>query len=312
MQGQAGSGYTFAPVRVRLAYAACCLLWGSTWLFNKIGLRDLPPLTFAATRMALAAAVLLPFAARAGLRGLRGRELRKIGGVGMLQIGVPYALLFVAQQWVPSGLSAVLFATFPVWLLLLARALLPGQQLTPVKIAAAVLGFAGVAILQAPALRGASLQTGAALGGSLIVAAACLVALANVLVRRVLGGTSPVVLTFVQVLAGSLLLIALAALLERGRAPVWSPRALAAVAWLAVLGTALPFLALFWLLERVPMAAIGAIPLLDTTIAVSLGALVLGEPIGWTLVAGGGLVLTATALANLTGAARLEVTPESG
>ena len=311
LPGRASSGYTFAPVRVLLAYAACCLLWGSTWLFIKLGLRDLPPLTFAATRMALAAAVLLPFAARAGIRSVRPTELRRMAGVGLLQIGVPYALLFVAQQWVPSSLSAVLFATFPVWLLLLARALLPGQLLTPAKLAAAVLGFGGVAILQAPALRGASVEAGAAVGGGLIVAAASIVALANVLTRRSLSGTPPAVLTFMQVFAGSLLLIVLAVLLERGRAPAWSPRAVAPVVYLAVFGTALPYLALFWLLVRIPVAAIGAIPLLDTTVAVSLGALVLREPIGWNLLAGGALVLTGAALANFTGAAKLESLPES-
>ena len=298
-------------MRVRLFYAACCLLWGSTWLFIKLGLRDLPPLTFAATRMSLAAAVLLPFALRAGIGRLRRAELQRMAAVGLLQIGIPYALLFVAQQWVPSSLSAVLFATFPVWLLLIARLLLPGQLLTAAKVAAAVLGFCGVAILQAPALRSASVETAAALGGSLIVAAASIVALANVLIRRTLTAISPVVLTFMQVFAGSLLLIALALLLERGRTPVWSPRALGAVAYLAVFGTALPYLALFWLLARVPVAAIGAIPLLDTTIAVALGALVLREPVGWTLLGGGALVLTGAALANFTGAAKLETLPES-
>ena len=298
-------------MRVRLAYAACCLLWGSTWVAIKFGLRDLPPLTFAAARMSLAAAVLLPFAAGAGMRGLRRAELKRMAGIGLLQIGIPYALLFAAQQWVPAGLSAVLFATFPVWLLLLARALLPGQLLTPAKIAAATLGFLGVAILQAPALRSVSVQAGAALGGTLIVAAAAVVALANVLVRRTMGGTSSVVLTFVQVFAGSLLLIALALTLEHGRAPIWSPRALAAVGYLAVFGTALPYLALFWLIRRVPMVAIGAIPLLDTTIAVSLGAIVLGEPVGWSLLGGGALVLAGAALANFSGAARAEVLPET-
>ena len=297
---------------VWLAYAACCVCWGSTWLAIKLGLRDLPPLTFAAVRMSLATAVLLPFAIRAGVRDLAGADLRRIGALGLLQIGIPYGLLFVAQQWVPSSLAAVLFATFPVWLLVLARALLPGQLLTPAKIAAAALGVAGVAVLQAPALRGASLAAKAAAGGGLVVAAAILIALANVLIRRGLSGTKAVVLTCVQVLSGSVLLGILALLLEQGRAPVWSARAALAVAYLAVFGTALPYLALFWLLPRVPMSAIGAIPLLDTTLAVTLGALVLREPIGWNLLGGGALVFAGVALANFAGATRLETAPESG
>jgi drug/metabolite transporter (DMT)-like permease len=299
-------------VRVLLAYVFCCLLWGSTWLFIKLGLRDLPPLAFAAARMTLAAAVLLPFAARARFAGLRRADWVRMAGVGLLQIGTPYALLFVAQQWVSSGLAAVLFATFPVWLLLLARALLPGQPLTAAKIAAALLGIAGVGVLQAPAIRHLSLGARAALGGIFIVAAAVLVALANVLIRRLLSHHVPVVLTFVQIAAGAVLLILFAGLFEHGRVAVWTPRACAAVAYLAVFGTAIPYLFLFWLLPRIPVAAIGAIPLLDTTFAVFLGTVVLREPLDPTLLAGGALVFAGAALANLAGAGRLETLPESG
>ena len=233
-------------MRLFFAYVFCCLLWGSTWLFIKLGLRDLPPLTFAAARMTLAAAVLLPFAARARFAGLRRPDWIRIAAVGLLQIGAPYALLFAGQQWVTSGLAAVLFATFPVWLLLLARALLPGQPLTAPKIAAALLGIAGVGVLQAPALRQSSLGAQAALGGVLIVAAAMLVALANVLIRRLLAHHVPVVLTFVQVASGALLLILVAGLLEHGRVAVWTPRAGAAVAYLAVCSSSGSCLASRW------------------------------------------------------------------
>src|SRR5712692_10074739 len=263
--------------RVRLAWIACCVLWGSTWLFIKIGLRDLPPLRFAALRMTLAAAVLVPFAVRAGLLRIGGHASLRVAAVGLIQIGVPYALLFAAQQWVASGLAAVLFATFPIWLLLLARALLPAQPLSPAKLLAAALGIAGVAVLQLPALRAAGAGNRSALGGSLIVAAAVLVALAWTL--------------------------------ERGRSATWTPLAAVALGYLAVFGTAVPYLLLFWLLPRVPVAAIGAIPLVDTMLAVCLGSVVLGEPIGWHLLGGGALVLTAAAIANGLGAARLESQP---
>lgn len=298
--------------RLGLAYVFCCLLWGSTWLFIKLGLRDLPPLTFAGARMAVAAAVLLPFAARSRLSALRRRDWVRMGGVGLLQIGTPYALLFAGQQWVASGVAAVLFATFPVWLLLLARVLLPGQPLTPAKIAAAILGVAGVAVLEAPAMRQLSMGAQAAVGGAFIVAAAFLVALANVLIRRLLADREPIVLTFVQIAAGAVLLLVLSGALEHGRAASWTPRAWGAVAYLAVFGTAIPYLALFWLLPRIPVAAIGAIPLLDTTFAVCLATFVLGEPVGSTLVAGGALVLCGAGLANFAGAARVETLPESG
>jgi drug/metabolite transporter (DMT)-like permease len=70
------------------------------------------------------------------------------------------------------------------------------------------------------------------------------------------------------------------------------------VLYLAVIGTAVAFFALFWMLPHVPVSAVGAIPLIDTTIAVALGAAVLHEPLTWRFVAGAGLVLLAAALAN--------------
>src|SRR5438128_1534189 len=120
--------------RVAVVYLGCCALWGSTWLMIRLGLRDLPPLTFAGTRMTLAALLLTPFALRSGLRGLGRDRWALLAALGLLQIGIPYALLFAAQQWVPSGLAAVIFATFPVWIALLAWWLLPEHPLTPARL----------------------------------------------------------------------------------------------------------------------------------------------------------------------------------
>ena len=127
--------------------------------------------------------------------------------VGVLQIGIPYALLFAAQQWVPSAFAAVLFATFPVWLALVARLLLRDHPLTPRKIAAALLGVGGVVLLELPALRGQTLSPLAAAGGALVLMASVVVAFANVFVRRELGGSPPVVIAFVQVVTGALVLV---------------------------------------------------------------------------------------------------------
>ena len=292
----------FSPgARVAGAYVACFVLWGSTWLMIRLGLRDLPPLTFAGARMALAAALLTPLALRHGLRSLPGSRWALVGAVGLLQIGLAYALLFAAQQWVPSGLAAVLFATFPVWIVLSARVLLPGHRLTARQIVACVLGVAGVALLQLRALGEQAVPVNATLGGLLIVAAAIIVAVANICARRWLHEVPAVLTTWGQVGSGAIFLLLLAVALERGATPLWTPRAIGVLVYLAVFGTVLPYLALFWLLPRVPMAAIGAIPLLDTTVAVALGAIVLAEPVGWNFAAGGVMVMGAAAVANLEG-----------
>lgn len=283
--------------RIVATYLTVAALWGSTWMAIRIGLDDLPPLLFAGVRMGIAALVLAPLALRGGQwREVVGPARAQLALVAVLQIALPYGLMFVAQQWVPSGLAAVLFASFPVWIALLARAMVPGESLTPARVASALLGVAGVAVLQLPHLGDLEASGRLALGGALVVLSSMIVALANVLVRRHLAAVSPLAMTAGQTALGSALLLAAAALLEAGRPAAFTPTALAALGWLAVFGTALTYVGLYWLVPRVPMAAIGALPLLDTTVAVTLGALVLHEPVGWNLALGGGMVLAAAAL----------------
>jgi drug/metabolite transporter (DMT)-like permease len=278
--------------RVLAVYLSICVLWGSTWSVNAVALRDVPPLLLVGVRSALAATMLAPFA----LRELAGMSWRWVTAIAILQLTIPYGLMFVAQQWTPSSLAAVLFATFPVWMVLLARLFLPGEALTRRRLAGAVLGIAGVAVLQLPAFTRLDASARVALGGALIVVASVVSAAANVLVRRRPHAIRPLALTFAQAAIAAVALLAASALFERDRSVTWSPFALGAVVYLAAFGTVATYAGLYWLAPRVSVSAIGAIPLVDTTVAVALGALVLREHVGWNLAAGATLVLSAVAL----------------
>jgi drug/metabolite transporter (DMT)-like permease len=177
----------------RLAlYLFLCAVWGSTWLFIKIGLRDLPPLRFAAFRMALACLLIAPvaFAAR---RRLSRQELLFVALSGFLQIGLCYAFLFKASQWIESGLAAIFFASFPICVGLFAHFLLPDEPLTPRAMSAAALGLCGVAVIEAPAIAGLrSSPTGPLVaGGDLVRGAPIVSAYANVLNNKSLSREQP-------------------------------------------------------------------------------------------------------------------------
>ena len=178
------------------------------------------------------------------------------------------------------------------------KPVLPGETLGPARIASAALGIAGIAVIEAPHLAAVDTSPLLALGSGLIVLASIVVALANVLVRRHLLAVSPLAMTAGQTAVGAVVLLAGAALLERGAAVRFTPASVAALLYLAVFATAVTYVGLYWLVPRVPIAAIGALPLLDTTVAVTLGAALLGEAIGWHLALGGGMVLAAAALAT--------------
>jgi drug/metabolite transporter (DMT)-like permease len=286
-----------------LAYMTCCLLWGSTWLFVKLGLRDLPPFLFAASRMGIAGILLTPFAI-AQCPGAHGRRTwLSIAGLGAVQIAIPYAMIFSAQRFVPSGWAAVLFATFPIWLAIVARLLLK-ERITLLKLSAIACGASGVLFVELPQIGRISGADGLSFGAGLIIGAAAIIAVANVLIRRYLSDVQPTLMTWGQTLSSALILAALAAAFERDAPETWSLLAIGSLMYLAIFGTVITYLALYWLLPRVPILAIGAIPLLDTTFAVLLGTIVLDEPIDWHFAIGGTLVLAGAGLANLAGESR--------
>jgi drug/metabolite transporter (DMT)-like permease len=283
--------------KILLAYATCFLLWGSTWAAVKVGLEDLPPLRFVGIRMLVAGVALLPFARSRGTTLGKGTGWR-IAGLGMLQLAVPFGFLFVAQQWIPSSWSALLFSTFPVWLLLVGRVLLPDQPLTPRKLFAAALGLTGVVALQHQELTSLNISGQVLLGCVMTLGAASLVAVANVLVRTHMTHVPPHLITLVQTLSSAALLLSLSAMLEWNQPAHWTPRAVGALLYLALGGTVLTYQCLYWLLPRISLAALGAMALLDTLVAVTLGVALLGEPLTPSLLAGGMLILSSAALAN--------------
>lgn len=286
--------------RALLVYLFLCAIWGSTWLVIKIGLQYLPPLRFAGWRMALACLVLVPFAFRRRAARPDGRELRYMALAGFLQIGLFYGLIFTAQQWIESGLAALLFATFPICAGVFAHYLLPNEPLTARTIAGAALGLAGVGLIQGPAVvRALQADYGALLrGGGLVFGAAIVSAFASVLVKKHLGKVDPIVNVWGETLVGAAFLLPLAAFLERGHPARWTLPAAGSLLYLAVLGTSVTFAGLFWLIKRVPISVVSTIPLVDTVIAVVLGALVLHERLPARALAGGALILTGVFLAT--------------
>jgi len=283
-----------------LIYVGLCAVWGSAWLVIKIGLRDLPPLWFGGIRMALACALIAPFALARGAReGARGKT-RRILWSGTLQIGINYACVFVAELWIDSGLAAMLFATFPIFAGLFAHFMLANEPLTRKTVGSAALGIAGVAVIEAPAL--ATLFSGETrlllAGSGLILVASLVAAYANVYNKKHLPTVPPAWNVWLQTLAGSALLLALAAVSERGAVLRWTPTSIGALVYLSVFGTVLPFAGLFWLIHRVPVSVIGTIPIVDTVIAVVLGGLILGESFAPRVLAGAALILVAVLLAS--------------
>lgn len=264
----------------RVIWGLLILIWGSTWLFIKVGLEDLPPFTFAGVRFLLA---LLPLYLLVAVRRValprRAREWGLLAATGFLTFTSGYGLVFWGEQFISSDLTAVYYTTYPLLGLFFAHWLLPSEPFSARRLAGALLGLAGVALIFADQLR---LQgTMAAWGSAAILVSATGGALSGVLLKGRGSHLDPLVVTAGQMTLGGLPLLVLGLLLEGDpTALAWTPKAVASLLYLAFVGTSLAFVLWYRLLQATLVTRAQFMPVLNTLVAVILGALVLGESYG--------------------------------
>jgi drug/metabolite transporter (DMT)-like permease len=278
-------------MKARLVWLILCGIWGSTWLFIKVGLEDLPPLTFAGIRFVIAA-IILTVVAR-----IRGASLPRslsdwgyIAVTGMLAFSVNYGLLFWGEQHISSGLASVLQATIPAFGLVFAHFLLANERMTPAKAMGVTLGIVGVGIVFSNQLHAEG--TLALWGSAAIVVGAIAAALSSVLIKRRTTPLDPAVLAAGQMVCGLVPLLVAGALTEGSPLDFsWTPRALVCLFYLAIVGSAVAFSLFYWLIGKMDVTKTMLIALVTPILAVSLGVLVLHEELTWRLFIGGATII---------------------
>jgi len=290
--GQPGRG------RLLAGFGVLTVIWGTTWAAIRIGLEGVPPFTGVALRFTLAGTLLLALARPLGVRLGRGRHERVLWVVnGLLSFCLSYAAVYWSEQYIPSGLAAVLFATYPLFVAALAHFLLPGERLAPVAAAGMFLGFAGVAVIFSDDLT--------LLGGETVRRAAIVMlvspvvsAVASVVVKRWGGGVHPLSLAAVPMLIAGGVMGVVAFLVERHLSPVFDARSVGALLYLAILGSAVTFTIYYWLLARVKATQVALMSYFIPIVAVAVGALLFDEPLRPRLLAGSALVLAGVVIVS--------------
>jgi drug/metabolite transporter (DMT)-like permease len=282
-----------SPGRGRLigGFLLLTLIWGTTWAAIRVGLQGMPPFTGVALRFTIAGTLLLVLARALGVRLGRGRHERALWVAnGLLSFCLSYSIVYWSEQYIPSGLAAVLFATNALFVAALAHFLLPGERLEPVAVAGMLLGFAGVAVIFSDDL--------SLLGGQQVRHAALVMlvsplvsAVASVAVKRWGSDVHPLSLAAIPMLAAGLVMGAVAALVERQRPLVFDARSVGALLYLAILGSAVTFTVYYWLLARASATRVALMSYLIPIVAVGVGALLFAEPLRPRLLAGSALVL---------------------
>jgi len=269
-----------------------CLIWSSVWLFIKLGLRDLPPVSFAAIRLVAAIAVFLPILLISRVPfPRRAEDWYVIAVAGLLLLGVNYALLFWGAQFIPSGLTAVLGASTPLFALVLGHFMVDDEPFTLKAFAAILIGIAGVAIISWDQLHVSGRQ--ALLGCAAVTAASACVAFAYVFVKaQGRRNLRPEVLSCGQMLCAVWPMLLFAAVREGNPLALnWTPVAIGCLLYLALAGSVLGTWLNYWLLERMSATALLSMGLIEPLIAVLLGAAFLHERVTPGAAAGGVLVL---------------------
>jgi drug/metabolite transporter (DMT)-like permease len=279
-----------------LVWLILCLVWGSTWFFIKIGLTDLPPITFASARFIVAAIVILVIISinKIPLPNTK-KQWKLLALTGFLQFSLNYSCVFWSEQYISSGLAAVLQATIPAFGLIAAWIHLPNERITGLKITSIFIGIAGVAIIFVEQLQ----ITGflAFLGCLAIIFGAAMAAEASILTKALGGEIHPASMVFGQMICGVPPMI-LYSLITEGN-PLkfhWTTNAVFTILYLAIVGTILTFWIYYWLLRQIESTKAMMISLVTPLIAVIIGALTLGEKLPLQTFLGGLLILSSIGL----------------
>jgi drug/metabolite transporter (DMT)-like permease len=288
-----------APRRLytNLTIALLCLIWGSTWLVIKEGLRDLPIFSGAALRFTIAAVILWGVAPALHRREKGGAPPRLLWlTMGTLNFALAYGAVYWAESRIPSGVASVLWGIFPLIAGLLAHWFLPKERLAARALMGLLLGFSGIVWLFFDDLGRAG--PGARLGGLVLLCSPVVAAIGQTVIKRHGERVSAVLLARNAMPVGALLLWIVALASEDLSTIRWTPTALLSLAYLSTLGTVITFVLYYWLLRYSASTKLSLIAYVTPALALWLGAVFADELIGISTLGGTVAILLGVYLAS--------------
>jgi drug/metabolite transporter (DMT)-like permease len=289
-----------------LAFAILYLVWGSTYLAIRVGVREVPPFLFAAMRFLIAGPVLYGWMIAQGERSPSRLQWASASLLAILFFVLDYGLLYWAEQRVPSGVAAVMMATTPAFMALWEISFLRTLTLTVRLALALLIGTGGVAVLLSHKLNLGGVPIDR-VGAMALVAAAISWSVASVLTRKLPLPPSKVMSSGIQMLAGGVFLTLTSAALGEFRD--FHPSTVSRGAWLsllylAVAGSIIAFTAYLWLIHHESPTKVVTYAYVNPVVAVLLGYFLGGETLGLRTILGAVFVLISVVLITTTSAKR--------
>ncbi len=278
-----GSGRAPSTGRVALAFALVYVLWGSTYLAIRITVEHVPPAMMGATRFLFAGPVMLAWCALTGRKiSVNRNDLWRLAIIGVLLLTTGNVVVGWSEQYVPSGLAALIVAIVPIYVVVIEAVLLRSERLSRRGLAGLALGIAGMILLLWPKLG--------------LMLASLSWASGSILSHRWKVGVGPLAATGWQMTASGIVNLAIVLASGDQHRVLWTGRGLAALAYLIVCGSWIGFSAYVWLLNHVPTAKVSTYAYVNPIVAVFLGWLIMHEPVDGFIVAGTVVIVAAVAL----------------
>ena len=282
------------PARALLiaAFAAIYIIWGSTYLAIRVAIETIPPFLMAGSRFLVAGGLLYGWARMRGAPRPAGSAWRAAAVLGTFFLLLGNGGVVWAEQKVPSGIAAVLVALLPIWTAIIEWIRPPGKRPTSGVAVGLITGFAGVALLLAPGIGGGARVD--PVGGVVLILASLSWAYAGIISKELSLPASAPLSSGMQMLAGGALLMALGLFTgEPGRIDLdaISFRSAGALLYLIVFGSLVGFSAFVWLLRVSTPGRVATYAYVNPVVAVFLGWLILGEPLGVRHVAAAAVII---------------------
>ena len=285
-------------LKIVSVYVMLCFIWGSTWLTIRLGLESLTPIYSAGVRFSLASIFIIILMRFKGVRLQTDKLSIKLYLImGFFSFVIPFGLVYWAEQFVPSGMAAVLFAVFPFFVAIFSYISISKDSIDKFKIIGIILGFLGIVIIFSDSFGGDI--TDYLLGMIAIVLSGIMQAAIAVIIKKYGHHLNPLSMNFVPMLIAGISMILLGFAIENTSANIYGIDAILSILYLALFGSVVTFTSYYWLIKRINLVILSLIAFITPIVALFLGFILYDEQLSTRHFMGSTFVLLGVLAANL-------------
>lgn len=300
-------------IKVLLVFALLCFIWGSTWLAIRLSLDSLSPLFSAGFRFALASILIMLIMKIQGITVQKDKLSVQLYLLqGFFSFLIPFALVYWSEQFIPSGLAAVLFAVYPFGVALFSYFLIPNETIGVYKISGMLLGFSGIVIIFWDDIGGD--LTSYLLGMIAMVCSGTMQALMAVTIKKKGHHLNPLSMNLLPMFIAGVFMLLAGFIFEDASALVFDFNAAGSVLYLALFGSVITFTGYYWLMKKLNIVILSLMAFITPVVALLLGWIIIGEKLSSLDFIGAVFVISGLVVANSGGLIKKarfgKVTPE--